>query len=166
MNSRILRIIRSAARSAGAAGVAVALSQPAFAQVAVSDAWVRATVAEQRATGAFMKLTGVQAARLLRVESPVAAVVEIHEMRMVDNVMRMRAVDGLELPAGKTVELKPGGYHVMLIDLKRQIKDGDSVPLTLHLKRADGAEETVELSAPVRPLAADKGHDAHQGHKH
>ncbi len=128
------------------------LSTTALAQVTVKDAWVRATVPAQMATGAFMQLQAAQATRLVAARSPVAGVVEIHEMTMVDNVMRMRAVPGLDLPAGKAVELKPGGYHVMLMDLKGQVKEGQSVPLTLVVEGRDKKRQTVEVKAEVRAL--------------
>ena len=82
--------------------------------VEVKDAWVRTSVPGQMATGAFMKITSKEGAKLVGASSPVAGVAEVHEMKMEGNVMKMNAVaGGLELPAGKTVELKPGGYHVM-----------------------------------------------------
>ena len=127
----------------------------AFAQVSVKDAWVRGTVAQQKATGAFMELKADKDARLVSVKSPVAGVVELHEMAMENNVMRMRALPkGLELPAGKNVELKPGGYHVMLMDLKQQMKEGDSVPLTLVIEGADKKQTSIEIKAPVKALGA------------
>ena len=86
--------------------------------------------------------------------SPVAGVTEIHEMKMEGDVMKMAAVPGLELPAGKAVELKPGGYHVMLMNLKQTVKDGDTVPLTLTIEGKDGKRETLELKLPVRALGA------------
>jgi copper(I)-binding protein len=132
----------------------------AWAQVDVREPWVRATVPAQKASGAFMRLTAAQDTRLVEARSPVAGVVEIHEMALVDNVMRMRAVAAIELPAGRTVELKPGGYHVMLMDLKQQLKAGETVPLTLVLER-NGARSTVEVSAPVRPLAPHGGKMKH-----
>jgi len=79
--------------------------------------------------------------------------VEIHEMSMEGSVMKMRAVPGLDLPAGKTVELKPGGYHVMLMDLKKELKAGDTVPLTLVVEGADKKREIIEVKAPVKALA-------------
>jgi copper(I)-binding protein len=115
---------------------------------------VRATVAQQKATGAFMKINATQPSRLVEVKSPAAGVVELHEMRMENNVMRMRAVAGIELPAGKAVELKPGGYHVMLMDLKQQMKEGDTVPITLVVEGQDKKRESVEVNAPVRSLKA------------
>lgn len=117
--------------------------------VEVSDAWVRATVQGQTATGAFMKLTSKEGAKLVGAASPVAEVVEVHEMRLEGDVMKMRAAPVIELPAGKTVELKPGSYHVMLMDLKSPLKQGDTVPLTLTIKDARGAERKVEVRAPV-----------------
>ncbi len=140
-------------RTAGAAIAALFIALPAAAQVTVTDAWVRGTVAGQMATGAFMKLQSAKDARLLEAASPVAGVVEIHEMALENNVMRMRAVPALPLPAGRTVELKPGGYHVMLMDLKQQMKEGEVVPVTLVVETA-GRRETIEVKAPVRAPTA------------
>ncbi len=134
----------------------------AWAQVDVADPWVRATVPAQKATGAFMSLTAPAGARLIAASSPVAGIVEIHEMAMEKDVMKMRALPtGLDLPAGKAVELKPGGYHVMLMDLKQQMKEGAVVPLTLQVKAADGKLSSVEVKAPVRPLATGHSHAGH-----
>ncbi len=133
----------------------IALSASAWAQssVEVKEPWVRATVAQQKATGAFMQLTAKADSKLVEAKSPVAGVVEIHEMAMDNNVMKMRQIPGLALPAGKAVELKPGGYHVMLLDLKGQVKEGDVVPVTLVFEGKDGKRESVEVKAPVKPLA-------------
>lgn len=139
----------------------VALSTPALAQVTVKDPWVRATVPQQKASGAFMQVTAAKDGRLVEARSPVANVVEIHEMSLQDGIMRMRAIAGLDLPAGRTVELKPGGYHVMLMDLKQQLKAGDTVPITLVVEDKDRKRENIEVQAPVRPLtssASDKQH--------
>ncbi|NJD35620.1 MAG: copper chaperone PCu(A)C [Betaproteobacteria bacterium] len=137
---------------------------PVMAQVTVKDPWVRATVSAQKATGAFMQITSVQDARLVEASSPVAGVVEVHEMTMEKDIMKMRAVTALDLPAGKTVELKPGGYHVMLMDLKQQMKEGDTVPLTLVVEGKDKKRSTVEVKAPVKPLATASKPQAE--HKH
>jgi len=133
---------------------AAAASVPALAQVEVKSAWVRGTVAAQKTTGAYMELKSANDGRLVGVESPVAGIAEVHEMRMDKNVMRMRAVPALDLPAGKTVELRPGGYHVMLIDLKKPLKQGDSVPLRLKIQNKDQTVSTVEVKAEVRDAAA------------
>jgi len=126
----------------------------AVAQTTVKDAWVRGTVPQQKATGMFAQITSAKGGRLVSAASPAAGAVEIHEMSMEGNVMKMRALpNGLELPAGKTVELKPGGYHVMLLDLKQPLKAGDSVPLTLVVEGADKTRETLTLSVPVKALS-------------
>ena len=118
--------------------------------ITVKDAWVRTSVPGQMATGAFMKITARENSRLVALSSPVAGVVEVHEMKMDDGIMKMRAVEGgLDLPAGKTVELKPGGYHVMLMDLKAALPKDSMVPLTLVFKDARGVEHKVELKLPV-----------------
>lgn len=140
-----------------------ALTLPAVAQVTVKDAWVRGTVAAQKATGAFMQLQSVQDARLVSAKSPVAGVVEIHEMAMEKDVMKMRALTkGLDLPAGKNVELKPGGLHIMLMDLKQPVKDGEQIPLTLVIEGKDKKQTTVEVKASVKALGAAMEHQ----HKH
>ena len=132
----------------------VVVAAPAQAQTTVKDAWVRGTVAAQKATGAFMQITSTQGGRLVSAASPVAGVVEIHEMKMEGDVMKMAPVAGLDLPAGKAVELKPGGYHVMLMDLKQPMKAGDTLPLTLVFEDKAGKRETVEVKAEVRALNA------------
>ena len=133
------------------------LAGPALAQITVTEPWVRATVPSQKATGAFMNLTALKGGRLVEAKSPVAGIVEIHEMVMEKDVMKMRASPGLDLPAGKAVELKPGGYHVMLMALRQQIRDGDKVPLTLVIEGRDGKRETIEVTATARPLASGRG---------
>ena len=135
------------------------LAGTAFAQVTVSDPWVRATVVAQKASGAFMKLTATRDTRLVEARSPVAGVVEIHEMALENNVMRMRQIRGLDLPAGKAVELKPGGYHVMLMQLKGPLNVGDTVPITLVFEGPDKARESIEVKASVHALTA-AGHGA------
>ena len=137
---------------------------PVMAQVTVKDPWVRATVPAQKATGAFMQITSAQDARLVEARSPVAGVVEVHEMVMEKEVMKMRAMKGLDLPAGKTVERKPGGYHVMLMDLKGQMKEGTTVPVTLVVESKDRKRSTVEVKAAVKPLTTPA--KAEPEHKH
>ena len=122
----------------------------AQAQVKVDDAWVRATVAPQKATGAFMSLTATKPVKVVAASSPVASMVEIHEMKMEDGVMKMRAVDALPLPAGQAVALKPGSYHVMLMGLQRPIKAGETVPLTLTVEGEDKQRSNVEIKAEAR----------------
>ena len=135
--------------------------------VEVSNAWARATVQGQKATGAFMTLTAKNGGKLVGVSSPVAGVAEVHEMKMDGNVMTMRAVaGGLELPAGKAVELKPGGYHVMLMDLKLPLQKDTTIPVTLVFKDAKGVESKTELKLPVSqtPPAGASAAPAAAGH--
>ncbi len=138
-----------------AVGLAVCLAAAgsAFAQTTVKDPWVRGTVAQQKATGMFAQITSTAGGKLVSASSPVAGVVEIHEMAMEGSVMKMRAIPGLDLPAGKAVDLKPGGYHVMLMDLKQQLKAGETVTVSLVVQGKDGKSETIEVKAPVKPLA-------------
>jgi copper(I)-binding protein len=143
--------------------VAAALfaSAAAFAQTTVQDAWIRGTVPQQKATGMFATVTSASGGKLVAASSPAAGVVEIHEMAMEGNVMKMRAVPGLDLPAGKAVELKPGGYHVMMMELKQPMKAGETVPVTLVVEGKDGKRESVEVKAVVKALAPQ-----HEGMKH
>ncbi|MFZ5935365.1 transporter [Pseudomonas putida] len=145
-----------------AALVLMGLALPALAQTTVSDAWVRASVPHQPSTGAFMTLTASTDSKLVGVASPVAKTVQVHEMTMNGDVMGMKQVKAVELPAGKPVSLDPNGYHVMLMGLTQQVKEGEKVPLTLTIEDAKGAKETVEVQAEVRPLNADAG----GGHDH
>ncbi|MEO7401754.1 MAG: copper chaperone PCu(A)C [Polaromonas sp.] len=121
--------------------------------VDVSRAWVRPTVQGQKSSGGFMTLTAKDGAQLVGVSTPVAGVAEVHEMKMEGDVMKMRALPVLDLPAGKAVELKPGGYHLMLMDLKQPLSKGSTVPLTLHFKDARGVESQLEIKAPVSTTA-------------
>ena len=132
----------------------LAITASAWAQTAVKveDAWVRGTVATQKATGAFMRLTPSVNARLVAAQSPVAGVVEIHEMAMENDIMKMRQIQGLDLAAGRTTELKPGGYHVMLMDLKSQVNGGDVVSITLVFEDDAKKRFTQEIKAPVTAL--------------
>ncbi|BDM23701.1 MULTISPECIES: copper chaperone PCu(A)C [Pseudomonas] len=147
----------------GLAAIALlGLALPALAQTTVSDAWVRASVPHQPSTGAFMTLTASSDSTLVGVASPVAKTVQVHEMTMNGDVMGMKEVKAVALPAGKPVSLDPNGYHVMLMGLTQQVKEGEKVPLTLTIEDAKGAKETVEVQAEVRPLNAEAG----AGHDH
>lgn len=131
----------------------VAIAAPCIAQAQsldVKNAWARATVQGQKATGAFMTITSRDAGKLVSVSSPVAGVAEVHEMKMDGDVMKMRAVEGgLDLPAGQAVELKPGGYHVMLMDLKLPLVKETTIPMTLVFKDGKGKESKLEVKVPV-----------------
>ena len=151
-----------------AVAMGLALGSTAFAQVAVKDPWVRATVPQQKATGAFMQITAAADAKLVEVQSSAAGIIEIHEMKLDNNVMKMRAVEEVALPAGKLVELKPGGYHVMLMDLKAQVKAGGTIPLTLVFEGKDKKRFTMEVKAFAKSLGGTVPEGAPQpgGRKH
>ena len=129
------------------------LAGSAYAQsVKVNEAWVRGTVQGQNATGAFMELTSKSNARLVNASSPAAKTVEVHNMKVEGGVMKMFPVDGLDLPAGKTVKLAPGGYHVMLMGLNMPLQAGKSIPFKLTFELADKKRETIALNVEVRDL--------------
>lgn len=159
-------VIRLALRRILAASLLAGVSLSAVAQTKVDDAWVRTTVPGQPSSGAFMRITADSDSKLLSVASPAANNVQIHEMSMANDVMRMGPVDSVPLPAGKTVSLDPDGYHVMLMGLVEQIKEGDQVPLTLTIEDDKGVRETVQVSAPARTMmdSMDMSHD--QGASH
>lgn len=137
---------------------------PGSAPVEVAGAWLRATVPGQSATGGFMTLTAGVPLRLVGVSTPVAGVAEVHEMKMEGDVMKMRAVPALELPARQSVELKPGGYHLMLMNLKQPLAAGQHVPVTLSVQDAQGAKSTLSIQAPV--MLAPAGGASAPAHRH
>jgi len=147
MTGMIERLLLSAALLLGSVSVA-------HAEVTVSDAWIRGTVPGQRATGAFMQLRSSGDASLVAVATPAAKAAEIHTMVQDNGVMKMRAIASLPLPAGKTVEMGPGGYHVMLLDLARPMKEGEIVAVTLTFADASGRTTTQQVQATVRALNA------------
>jgi copper(I)-binding protein len=131
---------------------AVAGIGAANAAVTATDAWVRGTVAAQKTTGAFVVLQSSDEAKLVGVSTPAAASAEIHRSEHRDGIMHMHAVDSVALPAGRRVELKPGGYHIMLLGLTRALAAGDQVPLTLTIEERGGRRSRVEVRAEVRAL--------------
>ncbi len=143
-----------------------ALAKDNIADVAVKDAWVRTTVPGQKGTGAFMSLTAKSDLRLVGASSAVAGVTEVHEMTMNGDVMQMRAVAGVDLPAGKAVALQPGGFHIMLLDLKVALPKSATVPVTLLFKDAKGVDSKVELTIPVATTAPGGGAMPANQHKH
>jgi copper(I)-binding protein len=166
MNALLNAVSRSFVSRAVAVALLAGVSLTAAAQTRVEDPWVRATVAGQPSSGAFMRITADTDSTLLNVTSPVVKDVQIHEMSMTNDVMRMGPVDAVPLPAGKTVALDPDGYHVMLMGLNGQIKEGDQVPLTLTVKNAKGETEVVNVTAPARGAMApmDMSHDHETAH--
>jgi periplasmic copper chaperone A len=132
--------------------IATVVALPLYAaNLKVEDAWARATAPGQPVGGAFMKLTSDTNAQLVGASSPVAGRVQVHMMKMQDGVMIMREMKSLPLPKGKTVELAPGGYHIMLMELKQPLKAGEHVPITLKVK-AGKKTHNVEVNAEVHDM--------------
>ena len=130
----------------------------ASAQTRIDDAWVRATVPGQQSTGAFLKITSSTDSKLVSVQSPVARTVQMHHSTMQNEVMRMDPVESVALPVGKTVVFDPDSYHVMLIGVYAQVKEGDKVPLTLTVEGVNGKKETITVEASARALnSSDSG---------
>ncbi len=123
------------------------------ANISVTDAWARATMPGQPVSGAYMQIQSDADARLLGVSSTAVPRVEVHEMNMDGGVMRMREVKSIDLPKGRTVSLEPGGYHIMLMSLKKPIAAGDAIPLTLVVE-SGGKRQTVEVKAQARAMDA------------
>ena len=124
----------------------------AHAQVTVDKPWVRTTVPQQTTTAAYLTITAVHGGKLVSASSPIAASVDVHEMKMDGDMMKMRAVDVVPLPAGKPVEFKPNGYHLMMTGLKSPVKFGDVVPITLVVEDATGKRETVQVKATAKMI--------------
>ena len=134
------------------AGLLAFAALGASAQTFVSDAWVRGTVAGQTSTGLFGNITSTGGGKLVQAWTPLAARTELHEMSMEGDVMKMRPIDAVPLPSGQTVELKPGGLHVMLLGLKQPMRPGETVPLTLVVLDPGGNRTEVQVKVPVRAL--------------
>ena len=122
----------------------------AAANINVSDAWARATTPGQSVGAAYMTLESQSDTTLVKVESPAADSVEMHSMTMNNGIMKMRMLDTLALSAGKPARLAPGGFHLMLFDLKKPLKAGDKVELTLHFKDKAGNTSTRAIVIPVK----------------
>ena len=132
------------------AAATVLASAAAHAQVTVDKPWVRTTVAQQTTSAAYFTVTSAQGGRIVDASSPAATSAEVHEMKMDGDMMKMRSVDAVPLPAGKPVEFKPNGYHLMLMGLKAPLKAGDVVPIKLVVEDAKGKRQTVDVKATAR----------------
>lgn len=152
--------------------VTLGLSVAATAQVTIVEAWARGTVPQQKASGAFMQITAQEDVRLTGGSTSVAGRVEVHDMVMKDNVMHMRHMnEGLKIAAGQTVQLKPGSYHIMFMDLHQQLKGGDTVALTLEFE-ATASHKAFQhtINVPVVALGSSnrppmmQHHGRHEGH--
>jgi copper(I)-binding protein len=137
----------------------------AQAQVDVTDAWARATGKGQKATGVFMNLTAKKATRLVGIKTDLTPIAEVHEMKMEQDVMKMQTIKALDLPAGQTVSLKPGSFHVMLMDLKAPVEEDSHVIVTLLFEDAAGVKTQQEVHA-VAKKAPMGGADKHKHGEH
>jgi len=147
--------------------VIVLAAASVHAQVEVTDAWVRVTGQGQKATGVFMNLTAKKATRLVGVKTALTPMAEVHEMKMDKDVMKMQAVKALDLPAGQTVALKPGSYHVMLMDLKAPLAEGEHAVITLLFEDAAGVKTRQEVHAVAKKMAmGGKDKPQHGEHQH
>ncbi len=144
-----------------AATMLVASLPASAANVSVTDAWARATMPGQQVSGAYMKIASDADAKLVGASSPAIPRVEVHEMKMDGDVMRMREVKAVDLPKGKAVSLEPGGYHIMLMNLKKPIAAGEVIPLKLVVE-SGGKQQVVEVKAEARA----PGSDAMPHHHH
>lgn len=160
-----MTITRRGLIAAVAAPVAAAalLFAPVHAQtvLSVDGAWARPTVQGQAGGGGFFRISGgASADRLVSASADISRAVELHSMQIDGTTARMRQLDAIDVPAGKLVELKPGGLHVMFIGLTRTLKSGDHFPLTLRFERA--GEVMVEVKVMMTPAAADASHTMHK----
>lgn len=137
----------------------------AAADIEISDAWVRGTVAAQTATGAFMNIRSKSDLALVGVSTP-GADAELHEMRLENGIMKMRAAPRVELSAGKTLSLKPGGYHIMITGLKKALQPGERLPITLTFEDAAKRKQQVEVAAEIKPLGESGGNADANPHEH
>jgi len=131
--------------------VLFACSFSAQATVKITDAWIRATAPGQEVGGAFMTITSKVDSTLASASSPVASDIQIHRMWMEKDVMKMRMLDSLKLPKGKPVKLDPDGFHLMLFGLKKPLKEGDNIEISLTLKDKLGNQTVQIVRVPVKP---------------
>ena len=158
MNRLMSGLIRAGLRLTLVAIAVLPYAAPAADAIRVLDPWARATVPGQKVGGVYMQIVSPRDARLVGVSSPAAGTAEVHSMTMDGGTMRMRAVEALDLPAGTPVKLAPGGYHVMLFDLRKPLVAGETVPLTLVIEETGKRAHKITVSAIVRA----SGHDGQQ----
>jgi len=149
-----------AALALGAATLATSAHEFKLGAITIGHPYARTTAPGQPTGGGFLKLVnqGASADKLLSATADVSSRVELHTMRMEGDVMRMRQVDAIELPAGGSVELKPGGMHLMFVELKAPLKAGDKFPLVLRFEKAGEVTVTVNVEAPKADAAPPHEH--------
>ena len=130
-------------------------------QIRVTNAWTRASAPGQQVAAVYFDIASAVDAKLVAVDTGVAQVAEFHLMTVENGTMRMRAVLAVDLPAGITVSLKPGGFHVMLFDLKEPLRAGERIPVELLVEDADGRKTKLKIEADIRNLDGSRVHDHH-----
>ena len=147
-SNTLLKTLLISAVGLGISGLANAQNAK-VGSVQIENAYTRATVSGQQAAGGFMKIENKGAAdQLISASSPVAGEVQLHEMAMDGNVMKMRQVKDIAVPAGGAVELKPGGMHLMFMNIKAPLTAGETVPVKLKFAKAG----EVEVKMPVNAM--------------
>jgi copper(I)-binding protein len=141
-------------------GLLTTLAAYAESAIEVTEAWARATVPGQRVAGVYLVIRSNSDARLVGVRSPAAKTAEIHSMSNAEGVMKMRRLTGLDLPAGRSVRLEPGGNHIMMLDIEKPLGVGERVPVTLIVEQK-GKRKSISVQADVRALS-----EGGSGHKH
>ncbi len=126
------------------------LAANATAQVRVENAWMRNMVPGQYVAGAFMKITAEESGKLLGFSSPIVTAIEMHETSMSNNVMKMRAVDNVDLHAGKSIEFKTGASHLMLYGVKKKLIAGEEIPFSLKFEDKDKRVRNIDFKMKVR----------------
>lgn len=152
-----MKILRQLASALAITLLLASCSKPApeatTPEVKVTDNWVRATQDGQDVGAAYMTLSSNTDTTLTLIESPVSDSIEIHSMTMDKGVMKMRMLEQLDLKANQPFKLAPGGFHLMLFDLKKNLTAGEQVDFILHFKDAQGKETTMTVKSPVKAEA-------------
>lgn len=160
----LLKTLLSAAFVCTALASSATAAEVTIGDLTVGNAWTRATPPNAMAGGGFLVITNKGNAddKLIAASAPVTERTELHEMAVIDGVMKMREMEGgIPVPAGETVELKPGGLHVMFMDIKQPLKEGETLPITLTFEKAG----TVTVDMPIAKIGAkEMNHDMHGGH--
>jgi len=121
--------------------------------IEIKNQWARASNDGQDVSAAYMTIVSNEDTSLITIDSDVTDVIEIHSMSMENGVMKMRMLDTLDLIAGKPTELSPGGFHLMLFDLKKPLTAGKEAHFTLHFKNKAGQEKTISVTSPIKAEA-------------
>jgi hypothetical protein len=127
-------------------------------QIRVSDSWARASAPGQQVAAVYFDIVSAVDAKLVAIDTDIAEVAEFHQMTVHGGTMRMRAVPTVDLPAGITVSLKPGGFHVMLFELEKSLRAGERIPFELSVEDVNGRKTTLKIEADVRNLDGSKVH--------